>query len=85
MRRTESENPAQRLAAEPLLRLPLFDKERLARQEQDLDMAERRAAQASYVAGRIKTLGQASVMEQIMVRFLSSGAQNQAHLRKIRD
>ena len=48
-------------------------------------MAERRAAQASYVAGRIKMLGQASVMEQIMVRFLSSGAQNQQHLRKIRE
>ena len=85
LHKTENHNPLQRLAAEPLLHLSLFNKERLARQEQDSEMAERRAAQASYVAGRIKALGQASVMEQIMVRFLSSAAHNQEHLRKCRE
>ena len=48
-------------------------------------MAEKRNTQRSFVAGRMKALGQASVMEQIMVRFVSSAAQNQEQLRKCRE
>ena len=35
LRKIESENPYERMSANPLLRLPLFNKERLARQEED--------------------------------------------------
>ena len=35
LQKTESDNPLSRLAADPCLRLPLFDNERLARQEND--------------------------------------------------
>lgn len=72
IRKTEDENPYQRLRADSLLKLPLFNKESLARLLKDNEMLEKRNQQKSIISGRMKALGQASVMEQIMVRFVSS-------------
>jgi len=76
LRKVESENPFGRVAANPLLRMDLFDNERLARQESDLEFAEKRNAQKALVASRMKTMGTASIMEQIMLRFVASAQQN---------
>ena len=63
LRKVESENPFQRTAAGPLLRLPLFDNERLARQDEDEEQLEKRQAQKSTIAARMKAVGTASIME----------------------
>ena len=42
LRKVESESPFERTAADPLLRLPLFDAARLARQEEDAEMIAQR-------------------------------------------
>lgn len=72
IQRVESKNPVERMAARTLLDQPLFNNERLARQEADLDLVEQRNAQKSAIAARMKAMGQASIMQQIMVRFVSS-------------
>ena len=46
-----------------MLRLPLFDMERLARQDEDEEQAERRKAQKETIAARMKAVGTASIME----------------------
>lgn len=48
-------------------------------------MKEQRDAQRSLIAQRMKQMGTASVMEQIMVRFIASHQQNQEQLRKCRE